>query len=48
MDNQPGVFKINFDGATFKSAKATGIDVVIRDCNGTIVAGLSQLIRGLG
>ena len=39
-----GLFKINFDGATFESLNQAGIGVVIKDEHGLVIAALSQRI----
>jgi len=36
-------FKINFDGATIAVENKSGIEVVIRDSQGRVIASLSQL-----
>ena len=38
------VYKINFDGALFTSLDRAGIGFIIRDCNGLVMASLSQPI----
>ena len=40
----PSLFKINFDGATFKYLNQASIGVVIRDEHGLVIAALSQCI----
>ena len=40
----PGLFKINFDGATFEYLNQAGIGVVIRDEHGLVIVALSQRI----
>ena len=46
---QPGSYKVNVDGAVFTKRKQVGIEVVIRDSAGEVVAVLSQkLARPLG
>lgn len=35
-------FKINFDGAMFSHIRKAGLGVVVRDCNGNVVASLSE------
>ena len=40
-----GVFKVNFDAALFGNSGMAGIGVVVRDCEGEIIAALSQKIR---
>ena len=41
-----GVFKINADGATSNLRKNSSIGVIIRDCNGHVVAALSKYLQG--
>ncbi|KAF3959114.1 hypothetical protein CMV_016044 [Castanea mollissima] len=38
------MFKINFDGAVFKSENSSGAGVAIRDCRGRVIASLAQLL----
>ena len=38
----PNLFKINFDGAVFPEANWIGIGVVIRYCQGLVIASMSQ------
>ena len=39
-----GIFKLNFDGAAFKSENKSGVGVVIRDCKGQIIASLAKVL----
>ena len=39
-----GMFKLNFDGAIFKQENKSGVGVAIRDCNGLVIASLTQLL----
>ena len=41
----PGRYKINVDGAVFKAQKAAGIGVLIRDCQGQVIAAMSKKIK---
>ena len=41
-----GVFKINVDGATSDHGRNSSIRVIIRDCNGLVVAALSKYLPG--
>ncbi|XP_075633348.1 uncharacterized protein LOC142605796 [Castanea sativa] len=41
---QAGFYKINFDGSLFTSLDRANVGVVIRDCNGLVMASLSQPI----
>ena len=41
-----GVFKINVDGATSEHGRNSNIGVIIRDCNGLVVAALSKYLPG--
>ncbi|CAK9179778.1 unnamed protein product [Ilex paraguariensis] len=34
---EPGVYKVNFDGAIFTSDRDSGMGGVIRDCNGVLI-----------
>ena len=36
-----GIFKLNFDGAVFKSENKNGVGVAIRDCRGQMIASLA-------
>ena len=38
-------YKVNVDGAVFKSQKTAGVGVVVRDSNGLVVAALSRKIN---
>ena len=38
-------YKINVDAAVFKDQKAAGVGVLIRDCNGQVIAALSKKIN---
>lgn len=38
------LYRINFDEALFTSVDRAGIGVIIRDCNGLVMASLSQAI----
>ena len=40
----PACFKINFNRATFAAKNKSGIEVVIRDSQGMVIASLSQLL----
>ena len=37
-----GLFKINFDGASFRAENKSGIGIVIRDGHGMVIASLSE------
>ena len=39
-----GVYKANFDVALFEHCNCAGLGVVVRDCNGKVIAALSQRI----
>ncbi|KAK9986583.1 hypothetical protein SO802_031534 [Lithocarpus litseifolius] len=41
-----GVFKINVDGATSDQGRNSSIGVIIRDCNGQVVAAFSKYLLG--
>ena len=41
----PGVYKINFDGALFLEQRCAGLGVVVRDSAGLVIAALSQRVR---
>ena len=41
----PGIYKINFDGAIFEDSALAGLGVVIRDSAGLIIAAFGQKIR---
>ena len=41
----PDRYKVNVDGAVFKAQKAVGVGVLIRDCNGQVIAALSKRIN---
>ena len=41
-----GIFKINVDGATSEHGRNSSIGVIIRDCNGLVVAALSKYLPG--
>ena len=36
--------KVNFDGVIFKEEDKAGIGVIIRDCQGLVLASMSQII----
>ena len=38
----PGYFKVNMDGALFKKSKQFGIEVIVRDGEGNVIAALSR------
>ncbi|XP_065616449.1 uncharacterized protein LOC136061925 [Quercus suber] len=38
-------YKINVDGAVFKSQRTAGVGVVVRDCQGQVVAAMSKKIN---
>ena len=38
-------YKVNFDGVIFYSVNSAGLDVVIRNCEGLVMASLSQLVH---
>ena len=39
-----GVYKANFDATLFEHCNCVGLGVVVRDCNGDVIAALSQRI----
>ena len=39
-----GIFKLDFDGAVFKSENKSGVGVVIQDCRGHMIASLAQVL----
>ena len=39
-----GVYKANFDATLFEHCNCAGLGVVVRDCNGEVIAALSQRI----
>ena len=41
----PGVYKMNFDGALFLEQRCAGLGVVVRDSAGLVIAALSQRVR---
>lgn len=43
----PSLFKINFDGAVFTEEKKSGIEVVIRDYQGQVIASSTTTIPGV-
>uniref|UniRef100_A0A7N2MJ41 RNase H type-1 domain-containing protein n=1 Tax=Quercus lobata TaxID=97700 RepID=A0A7N2MJ41_QUELO len=38
-------YKVNFDGVIFESVNSAGLGVVIRNCEGLVMASLSQLVH---
>ena len=42
-----GWFKVNVDGAIFKETNEAGIDVVVRDSQGWVLATLSEKVKGV-
>nr|POF26615.1 hypothetical protein CFP56_78698 [Quercus suber] len=38
-------YKVNFDGVIFDSVNSAGLGVVIRNCEGLVMASLSQLVH---
>lgn len=37
-------YKVNFDGAVFASVNRAGLGVVIQNCEGLVIASLSQMV----
>ena len=45
VETVPGYHKINYDGVIFNNSDEVGIEVVVRDQEGTCIATLLQKIR---